>query len=34
MNEPVDALSFLVHKDKAERVGRQIARKLKEKLPR
>lgn len=32
--EPVDALSALVHKDKAEGLGRQICSKLKELLPK
>lgn len=32
--EPVDALSALVHKDKAQALGRQICSKLKELLPR
>jgi len=32
--EPVDALSALVHKDKAESFGRKICKKLKDLLPR
>lgn len=32
--DPVDALSALVHREKAEALGRQIAKKLKELLPR
>ncbi len=32
--EPVDALSFIVHKDKAYRVGRSIVDKMKEVIPR
>jgi GTP-binding protein LepA len=30
---PVDAFSFLVHRSKAERLGRQLAKKLKEVIP-
>ena len=32
--EPVDALSFIVHKDKAYRIGRNIVDKMKEVIPR
>ncbi len=33
-DEPVDALSFIVHKDKAYRIGRNIVDKMKEVIPR
>lgn len=33
-SEPVDALSALVHRDKAQSLGRQICKKLKDLLPR
>ena len=32
--DPVDALSMLVHKDKAYAVGRMLTEKLREKIPR
>lgn len=34
MGDPIDALSFLVHKDKAEKMGRKIVHNLKNKIPR
>ena len=33
MNDPVDTLSFMVHKDKAQEFGKSICKKLKERIP-
>lgn len=33
MHEPVDALTFLVHRDRAKAFGKQICKKMKEKIP-
>jgi len=34
MGEPVDALSFLIHEDRAQEFGKDLCRKLKEHIPR
>jgi translation elongation factor EF-4 len=33
MNEPIDTLSFMVHKDRAVAFGREICLKLRDKIP-
>jgi GTP-binding protein LepA len=33
-NDPVDAMTSMVHRDKAERLGRQMCTKLRDILPR
>jgi GTP-binding protein LepA len=33
MNDPVDNLCFMVHKDRAYEFGKQICKKLKETIP-